>query len=72
MFMTPQCACNKWIWKTLDPGKAITLFDGVQSSYNLTKELITLVLTMTLSIISFILGICFSTPRLYFKKDLFQ
>lgn len=54
MLMTLPCVCNKWVLKTLDPGKVMMRFDGVHSSCNLIREQITLVLTMNLSIPSFL------------------
>jgi len=54
---TPQCVCNKWILKTFDPRKVIMHFNGVHSSCNLIRELITLVFIMNLSISSFLLRV---------------
>lgn len=59
MAVLPQSICNKWILKPLDPVKAIMLFDGVSSSCNLIRGLMVLVLTMALSISSFLLGVFF-------------
>lgn len=68
MLMTTKCICKNWILKTLDPEKAITLFDGVNSSCNCIRELIILVLTMSLPITFFLRSVCFSIHRLNFKK----